>query len=297
VSKKVWIFYYGDQKDSYECVKLVDAYARNGIDAEVLKPKLFDIIVNRNNVRSIRYNGEKVKLPNLVLSRTGSGSNYFTLALMRQLEKLNIPVVNPTRSVELVKDKLLTSQLLAEANLPTPKTMLVNFPINVDVVEEEIGFPCVVKLVSSSHGKGVYLCNDRKFFTDLMELIDNLKTRKSLIIQEFIDHKAGSDLRVWVINGQAVAAMKRTGAEGDFRANISSGGTGEIYKITPDVEELACKTAVLFGLDIAGIDLLFDRRGFKVCEANSSPGFEGIDQYCGKDMAQHIVDYTKTRFV
>jgi glutathione synthase/RimK-type ligase-like ATP-grasp enzyme len=49
----------------------------------------------------------------------------------------------------------------------------------------------------------------------------------------------------------------------------------------------------VLGLQIAGIDLLFDKEGYKVCEANSSPGFKGMDKHCGQDMAQHIVDYVK----
>jgi len=212
---------------------------------------------------------------------------------MRQIEKFGVPVINSSASIETVKDKLLTSQILAEANIPTPKTMLVNFPINIDVVEQEIGFPCVVKVLSGSKGKGVYLCENKKFFDSLMELIENLKSTKTMIIQEFVDQLPGSDLRVWVIDGKTVAAMKRTAPAGDFRANISHGGHGEPFEITPEIDRIARKTAELMGLKIAGIDLLFDKDGFKVCEANSSPGFEGIDQYCGTDMAEKIVEYSK----
>lgn len=291
--KKVWILYTGDSKNSFESNQLIQKFESQGIHAEVFKPKFFDIIVNRSSVKSIRYQGQRVDLPNLVLSRTGAGSNYFTLALMRQIEKFGVPVINSSTSIETVKDKLLTSQILAQANIPTPKTMLVNFPVNIDVVEQEIGFPCVVKVLSGSKGKGVYLCENKKFFDSLMELIENLKSTKTMIIQEFVDQLPGSDLRVWVIDGKTVAAMKRTAPAGDFRANISHGGQGEPFEVTPEIDNIARKTAELMGLKIAGIDLLFDNDGFKVCEANSSPGFEGIDQYCGTDMAEKIVEYSK----
>jgi glutathione synthase/RimK-type ligase-like ATP-grasp enzyme len=292
--KKIWILTYGTS-ENFESEKLLATAKHNGLEAELLQPKYFDIIVNKSSSKSIRYKSQRIDMPNLVLTRTGSATNYFTAALYRQIEKFNIPVINTADSILTVKDKLLTSQVLAKSNLPTPKTMLMNFPVDCDLVESEIGFPCVVKLVSGSKGKGIYLCQSKKFFNELMALVDNLKSRKSMIIQEYMDHAVGSDLRVWVIGGKTVFAMKRTAPEGDFRANISNGGTGESFEITEEIDFLARETARVMGLDIAGVDLLFDHDGFKICEANSSPGFEGIDQYCGTDMAQRIIDYVKLK--
>jgi len=292
--KKIWILSYGND-ESFESNKILTTARANGLDAELLQPKYFDIIVNKSTSRSIRYKSQRVDMPNLVLTRTGSATNYFTAALYRQIEKFGIPVINTADSILTVKDKLLTSQILARSNLPTPKTMLMNFPVDSELVANEIGFPCVVKLVSGSKGKGIYLCQNKKFFDELMELVDNLKSRKSMIIQEYMDHAVGSDLRVWVIGGKTVVAMKRTAPQGDFRANISNGGTGETFEITEEIDFLARETARVMGLDIAGVDLLFDHEGFRICEANSSPGFEGIDQYCNTDMAQRIVDYVKLK--
>jgi RimK family alpha-L-glutamate ligase len=294
--KSVWILHY-NAKDNYECDNLIEAYRRAGIRAEARRPKDFTISANKSMEKSMLYLNERVELPELVLSRTGSGSNYFTLALMRQFENLRVPVINSSDSILKVKDKLWTSQLLTSAGIPTPKTMLVSFPVNADVVEREIGYPCVVKLVSGSGGNGVYLCENKKFFNELMELIESLKPKKTLIIQEYIDFGQGSDLRVWVIDGKTVAAMKRTAPEGDFRANITNGGSGEHFEITPEIDQIAKKTAKLMGLEIAGIDLLFDKKKFKVCEANSSPGFEGMDKFCHRNMARKIADYTQKKYL
>jgi RimK family alpha-L-glutamate ligase len=226
-----------------------------------------------------------------VLVRTGSGSTYFSLAVMRQLESLGIAVINSSTSIDMVKDKLQTSQLLAKHGIPIPKTMLVRWPINAELVASEIGFPCVVKVITGSYGKGVHLCQTISAFNALMEFIESLNAKKTMIIQEFIDAKVGSDLRVWVVGGKVIGAMQRTSANNDFRANISGGGTGIQYEINEEIEFLARETAKIMGLDIAGIDLLFDKEGFKVCEANSAPGFEGMEQYCNMDIAKAITDY------
>jgi gamma-F420-2:alpha-L-glutamate ligase len=293
--KHVWILHYAASIDAYENQKLLSCLEKNGMKGRVLEPKYFDIIVSRGSAKSIRYKGERIELPDLVLSRTGAGTNYFTRSVMRQIEKFGIPVINDADSISRVSDKLLTSQLLVKENLPIPKTILVNGDVDVDLIEKEIGFPCVVKATSGSKGKTVHLCQTKKDFTSLMSLLSSISLKKTMIIQEFVDAQPGTDLRVWVIGGKTIVAMKRIGAEGDFRANISQGGTAELFEITDEVDYLARETARVLGLQIAGVDLLFDKDGYKICEANSSPGFEGIDQYCGQDMAQRIVDFIKLK--
>jgi len=295
MTKTVWILHHATGINGYENTQLLDRLSKAGIEGRVLEPKFFDIIVSRGSTRSIRYKGERIEMPNLVLSRTGSGTNYFTLALMRQIEKFNIPVINDADSVSVVSDKLLTSQILTKENLPIPKTLLVNGDVDIDLVEKEIGFPCVVKATSGSKGKTVHLCETKKEFAGLMALLSSIALKKILIIQEFIDAAPGTDLRVWVIGGKTIVAMKRISGDGDFRANISQGGSGENFIISEEIDYLARETARSLGLQIAGIDLLFDKESYKICEANSSPGFEGIDQYCDQDMAQRIVDFIKLK--
>jgi len=293
--KHVWILHYAASIDAYENQRLLSCLEKNGMKGRVLEPKYFDIIVSRSSAKSIRYKGERIELPDLVLSRTGAGTNYFTRSVMRQIEKFGIPVINDADSISRVSDKLLTSQLLVKENLPIPKTILVNGDVDIELIEKEIGFPCVVKATSGSKGKTVHLCQTKKDFVSLMSLLSSISLKKTMIIQEFVDAQPGTDLRVWVIGGKTVVAMKRIGVEGDFRANISQGGTAELFEITDEVDYLARETARVLGLQIAGVDLLFDKDGYKICEANSSPGFEGMDKYCGQDMAQRIVDFIKLK--
>jgi len=295
--KNVWVFHYDSlsvEKDT-ETRSLVERFKKHGIDCKVYQPKNFDIITSRKSHKSIRYQGSRIELPDAVLVRTGAGTNYFTLALLRQLENFDIPIINNSQSIMHSRDKMISSQILARAKLPTPRTMLVSHPINIDIVEQEIGFPCVVKLVTGSQGRGVYLCRDKDMFVNLMDLTDNLKSKKTLIIQEFINSGELFDLRVWVIGGKTITAMKRTPPKDDFKANITRGGIGEPFDLNEEISDLASKTARAFDLEITGVDLLFNGEKYLVCEANSSPGFEGIDRYCGTNMAEQIVNYIRNR--
>ena len=116
---------------------------------------------------------------------------------------------------------------------------------------------------------------------------------KEQLIQEYVKDSYGKDLRVLVINGKVVGCMMRQSIDDDFRANITRGGEGIPFQISEDIEWIAGESSRLLDLDIAGVDLLFDNGGYKICEVNSSPGFEGMDKYCNTNIAEQIVTYVK----
>jgi RimK family alpha-L-glutamate ligase len=281
------------ERNEYETSRLVESFTAKGIEARVCHPDNFDIIVDKNISQGIKYNGEPIELPKLVLVRLGAGILPFQLAVIRHFEQAGVPCVNSSVAVETVKDKLRTSQMLSRAGIAIPNTMLVRFPIDDQLVHDNIGFPCVVKLVTGSYGEGVHLCERKRDYKKLMEFIDTLGAKKTMIVQEYLGERVGEDLRVLVIGGKVIGAMKRTAPEGDFRANITNGGHGEAFAVTEEIDYIARETAKALGLDIAGVDLLFDSRGFRVCEANSNPGFSGFERYCGVDVADLITEYIK----
>ena len=282
-------------RNEYESTRLVEAFASKGIEAKMCHPDDFDIIVDRDIHKGIKYKGEDLELPKLVLVRIGAGILPFQLAVIRHFEQAGIPCINGSLPIEIVKDKLRSSQILSRAGLAIPNTMMVRMPIDDGLVEKNIGFPCVVKVVTGSYGEGVYLCEKQRDYKKLMEFIDNLGNKKTMIVQEYLNDRPGEDLRVLVIGGKVIGAMKRTAPEGDFRANITGGGTGESFTVTEEIDYLARETARALNLDIAGIDLLFDSRGFRVCEANSNPGFLGFEKYCGVNVADILTEYIKFR--
>jgi RimK family alpha-L-glutamate ligase len=258
-----------------------------------LHPEI-DIIVSREDRRSIRYKNRVVDLPSVVIPRTGSGTGYFGLSVLRHFERLGVPLLNGSRAIEITKDKLWASQVFAEHGLPTPKTVLVKDPVNPKLIEKEIGFPAVVKIFAGSYGKGVYLVHNRQELQDFIEFAHGIKSDEAIIVQEYIDSKPGEDIRVYVVGGRVLGAMKRKATDGSFKANITRGGTGENFPLNERIEEIALKTTTALGLDIAGIDLLFDGDDYKVCEANSAPGFKGFERYTGVNVAKAIVDYAKS---
>jgi ribosomal protein S6--L-glutamate ligase len=92
-----------------------------------------------------------------------------------------------------------------------------------------------------------------------------------------------------VLQGRAVAAMRRRGTRGDFRANLHAGGTAEAAPPTPAQRAIAEAAATWLGLDIAGVDLLESANGPLLIEVNSSPGLAGISEATGLNLASEIM--------
>ncbi|WP_010606496.1 ATP-grasp domain-containing protein [Pseudoalteromonas maricaloris] len=294
-----WIIYKDSasllKPEIYEIDRLMAVAKEEGIDLQVYSPDQFDLLVTREDEESILIDGQPVALPDFVLPRMGAGTTYFTLAIIRHLERLGVHCFNSSQSIETVKDKLYAQQILAEQNLPTPKTMLVKFPVNIELVEKQIGFPVVIKTLSGSQGSGVFLSKSRGEFDDLMQLIEATNPKANIILQRFVKSSHGRDLRVLTIGGRAVACMERNSGGKNFKANVSLGAKGSPHPITPEIEWLATQTANILNLDVAGIDLLFDEEHFKICEANSSPGFEGLEQAVDIDVAREILHFIRIR--
>lgn len=281
---------------AYEMHHLLDTGRAGGVAVKVVTQEQFDLVVTRNRQRTIRLNGQPTRLPEFLLPRRGAGTTYFCLAIMRHLEYLGVHVINSAASVEVVRDKLYTQQLLARSGLPFARTMLARFPVDADLVERTLGFPLVVKTLSGSQGRGVFLVEHRQQFLDLLSLLNASNNSTDIILQEFIRDSFGRDLRVLVIGGEVVACMKRQAPAGSFKANVSGGGTAESYPVSPLVRRLACEAARLFGLDIAGVDLLFDGASFRICEVNSAPGFKGIEScHPGLNVSREIYRFVHTR--
>ena len=286
-----WIIHKKTLGENFEVQRLVEEFEKQGIDIRVVNPKEVDIFVDRDDRKSIIVDGIPRKLPDFVLPRTGSGTTYFIKAIIRHLERLGVTMINGSESIDAVKDKLYSQQILGQSSLPVPKTMLVKHPINLELVEKNLKYPMIVKTLSGSYGSGVFMVDDRKQFRQLMKMAELTKPSYNIIIQECIEDSLGKDLRVLVVNGKVVGCMMRQSVDGDFRANITRGGEAIPYQIDEDIEWIGGECARLLNLDIAGVDLLFNGESYTICEVNSAPGFEGMEKFTKVNVGEKIVNY------
>ena len=294
---EVWIL-YGDDIESnadlaHEVRRFKAEAERMGIDLKVYNPSHFDLIVSEHTRDSVLINGKPVPLPDVVYPYFNHNDHsYFSLAIVRQLERMGCLVYNKAETIEMVRDKLHTHQVLAEKGITSPTTMLAKFPVDddmVNMIERTLGFPVVVKTLKGALGIGVFLIDSPKAFKDQMDLIGQTSPDIQLIFQQFVEASKGRDLRLFVVDGELVASMERRAKEGDFKANYSGGGSVHEFHADREAIDLAVATAKALDIQIGGIDLLFLKGGgYTICEANTFPGFKGLEKASGVNVAEKI---------
>lgn len=151
--------------------------------------------------------------------------------------------------------------------------------------------PLIVKEGVGSLGTAVFKIDKDE---DLINLLNNysIKTVKTLLVQKFLE--GGQDLRIIVLDGKILGAMKRIAKEGTHLTNYSQGGIVENYDITSDEDasKIALSVARTFELDYCGVDLMRGMNGkWKVLEVNRACQFQGFEKSTGINVADSVVDY------
>lgn len=275
----------------YSTKRLVEAGEKRGHEMLVVDHSKCDLVIEKKNPIVI-YRGHKLENVDAVIPRIGASVTFYGTAVVRQFEMMKVFTAVESQSLVRSRDKLRSLQILSRAGLGLPKTVFTNYSKNVrDIIQGAGGAPVVIKLLEGTQGLGVVLAETDNAAESVIEAFNGLKVR--VIVQEFIKEAKGADIRVFVVDGVVVGAMKRQGKKGEFRSNLHRGGTAEIIKLSEDEENAALKAAKVMGLGICGVDLLQSNHGPLILEVNSSPGLEGIEAATGKDIAKSIIRYVE----
>jgi RimK family alpha-L-glutamate ligase len=190
---------------------------------------------------------------------------------LQQLEEGGVRVLNRPAALLGGHDKVLTARLLAGAQIPHPTTVHVSSvetPIPIDP-------PVVVKPRFGSWGIDVVRCDDA---AALEVTIGAFATRSwfeatGAVVQQLVPPR-GYDLRIVVAGGRVVGAVERVARPGEWRTNVSLGGTRRSTVPTAEACALAIQAAGAIGGDLVGIDLLPTEVGtYVVLEVNSAVDF------------------------
>ena len=214
------------------------------------------------------------------------------------LEKAGLRLFNRHEAIRICDDKMVTHIRLAGHGIKMPDTIagllcyseeasVREIKKRIELIENRIGYPCVIKESYGSLGAKVYCANNRD---ELIEYMEKVKM-KAHLFQKMITTSMGRDIRVIVIGGRAVCSMRRK-SRTDFRSNIELGGTGERILLPESFREVAEKAAKILNLDYCGIDLLYGENDEPIlCEVNSNAFFGGIESVTGFNVAEAYARY------
>lgn len=188
----------------------------------------------------------------------------------------------------LEQDKLIQHLIFQKKHLPFVQSDVYG---KAEVLKNKIiNFPKVIKAAYGSHGDNVFKVESKK---DLRKIITKYPP-SSLLVQPYLP--GGQDLRVIVLGGRAIGAMKRIAQRGQFLTNYSAGGMVKKFELDQTTKELAEKAARAFFLDYVGVDLMKDEKGWwRILEVNRACQFKGFEKATGINLARKVIEYLLER--
>jgi ribosomal protein S6--L-glutamate ligase len=190
--------------------------------------------------------------------------------------------VFPRNYYHFLGDKIAQTDFFNLLEIPHPRTGIYYGRDLLKRIESDFSYPFVAKTpIGSSQGEGVFLVRGRE------ELSRYLSTHNPAYIQEYLPIER--DLRVVIIDGRLVHAYWRIHTEGDFRNNVSCGGTISFDDIPAAVLDFAMEAARRCGFDEVGLDICEHAGKYWVLEANMVFGQEGFRKK-GLDVHKIIAD-------
>lgn len=212
------------------------------------------------------------------------------------LKSRGVPVYNDPAIIDLCDNKATQYLRLSERKISMPKTIVApkvypKFSIQgsgyYEGVLAQLGLPMIIKEGHGSFGMKVYLIETEEQFHEKVESLSGI----DYVFQEFISESRGRDIRVNIVGGKIVAAMKRQ-SDSDFRANITNGGRAFPVELTPEQQQLAIDAAEAVGAVFAGVDLLYGLNGQTlVCEVNAAAHIRNILNVTGVNVGDAMIRY------
>ena len=210
----------------------------------------------------------------------------FRVDALHRLEDRGIRVINSPRAIERTVDKFWTSTLLEQCGIPTPETVVCDDPEEAIAAYRTLG-DVIVKPLFGSMGLGMVRVSDEEMAFRVFRTIEQI--RGVYYIQRTVDHD-GTDIRAFVLGGRVIAAIERRAS--GWRTNLARGGTARSLSLSEQLSALAVRAAAAVGADYAGVDLLTGRDGTTyVLEVNGIPGWRGLQEATGLDIAGRLVDH------
>lgn len=278
---------------NYSCRRLIEAAEARDHVIEAIETRRCSMNINADRPE-VHYDGKPLPRFDALIPRIGVKITQYGCAVVRQFAMTGAYCLNAADAILASRDKLAAHQALARFGVPMPVTAFASPGTDVDHVIGIVGgAPLVVKLLQASQGRGVVLAETQQAARSVIGAFQDLDAE--FLVQEFVSEAGGADVRLFVLGGRVVAAMKRQAKPGEFRSNLHRGGSAEPIVPTREEREIAVRAARIMGLEVAGVDVLRAQSGPKVLEVNSSPGLQGIEGAVKQDIAGMIMDHLESR--
>ncbi|MCT7603936.1 30S ribosomal protein S6--L-glutamate ligase [Aliarcobacter butzleri] len=283
------IYILSRNENLYSTKRLVQEATAKGWEVKVIDYLKCTIEIMKGELL-VNYEGKLLPIPDAIIPRIGASKTFYGAAMVRHFEMQDVFSTTGNLALTRSRDKLRSLQVLSKNDVDLPRTVFASNKSNAkDVIALSGGAPLVLKILEGTQGVGVVLVDSKKAAKSVLDAFYGMDV--NLLVQEYIEEANGTDIRAFIVDNEVVGAMKRQGAEGDFRSNLHQGGSAVAYKLNRKEKATAIAAARAMGLGVCGVDMIPSKRGPLVMEVNSSPGLEGIEKSTNINIAQKIMDY------
>ncbi len=253
---------------------------------------------------------ELEKRPNIEIVRINDGDHFFDISsvpesvdvlfersisysrglyISKIYEANGVTVVNAPQVAERCGDKYVTSQVLVQNGISTPRVVMAFDEESALRAVESVGYPCVLKPVVGSWGRLLARVENRAMAEALIEHKATLGVNHQVFyIQEYI-HKPGRDIRAFVVGEEPIAAIYRTSE--NWITNTARGGIASNCPLTLELSDICRRTARAMGGGLLAIDVFEAEGGLTVNEVNHTMEFRNSITTTGVNIPARMVDY------
>jgi ribosomal protein S6--L-glutamate ligase len=236
---------------------------------------------------NLLYRRKTLLLPDVVLPRVAQSVTNYGLAVVNQYGLLGVPLMNGANAIAQARNKMRCLQLLSAHGVEVPATVMARNAGDLRAMVQLVGgVPVLVKLIGGREERGVMVCETLNSLEAALEAI--LGLGHNLIVQEYA-RKPGRDVRVLVVGGQALAAVRRRPRMNRLAHTLNRGARFERIQVTPAQRDAAVRAVKLVGLEVAAVDMLDVDGRPKVFEVHSSPAIAEMENALGEDLATPII--------
>jgi len=195
--------------------------------------------------------------------------------------------MNSAAAIAHARNKMRCLQLLSAHGIAVPATVMARSAEDLKAMVRLVGgVPVLVKLLGGGNERGVMVCQTLNSLEAALEAI--LGLGHNLLIQEYV-RKAGRDVRVLVVGGKPIAAVRRRPRMNRMAHTLNRGARFERIPMTEAQRRVATEASRLIGLEVAAVDMLDVHGRLKVFEVHSSPGLAEMEKAVGEDLATPVV--------
>ncbi len=221
-------------------------------------------------------------------------SYYRGLYISRIFESHGMPVVNTAELAARAGDKYVTSQILVNSGIPSPRVMMAFSEEAALKAADELGYPCVLKPVVGSWGRLLARADNHATAEAFIEHKATLggASHQIFYLQEYVE-KPGRDIRAFCVGDDPICAIYRTSE--NWITNTARGGIASNCPITPEIGDLVRRTAQAMGCGLLAIDIFESGSGYQVNEVNHTMEFRNSIHTTGVNIPQKMVDYVLSK--